>query len=119
MTAALAGRISKGDCYALILNAFIDNVGHDTARKVCELLGITGKAGHEVSDPTGDLARFAATSEPSRLRAAVAVAMVHAESRFEQWGSANLSTLWLEWLSARGHVASEWDLEHVASKKRR
>lgn len=61
--------------------------------------------------------RFAAKSEPNRLRAAVAVAMVRHEQRFQHLGSAATSVAWLEWLAARGFTPSEWDHNHVKAKK--
>ena len=119
MAAALKGRIGKGDCYSLILSAFLDGVGHETATAVCELLEITGRTTDGIQHPAGDLARFAAKSEPNRLRAAVAIAMVSHEQQFQHWGSAKASMEWLDWLGARGYEPSEWDQQHVAGKKRR
>jgi hypothetical protein len=45
--------------------------------------------------------------------------MVHHEDAFAHWGSANSAARWIEWLQARGYVASEWDRQHIAAKKRR
>ena len=119
MAAALKTRIGKGDCYDLILRAFLDGTSHDIATSVCRLLDVEGRTTGGIADPVGDLGRFAAKSEPNRLRAAVAVAMVRHEQRFQQWGSTETSTAWLEWLAARGFTPSEWDHNHVAANKKR
>lgn len=119
MAATLKGRIGKGDCYTLILSAFLDGVGHETATAVCELLEIKARKTDGIHYPAGDLQRFAAKSEPNRLRAAVAIAMFNHEQQFQHWGSAEASVVWLDWLGARGYQPSEWDQQHVAGKKRR
>ena len=118
MAAALGARIGKGDCYGLILRAFLDSTSHEIAGTVCELLDIEGRAPGGIADPVGDLERFAVKSEPNRLRAAVAVAMVRHEQRFQHLGSAATSVAWLEWLAARGFTPSEWDHNHVKAKKK-
>ena len=83
------------------------------------MLAIKGRKTDGIQYPAGDLARFAAKSEPNRLRAAVAIAMVSHEQQFQHWGSAEASVVWLDWLGARGYQPSEWDHQHVAGKKRR
>ncbi len=111
--------VGKGDCYSLILSAFMDSVSHETATAVCDLLEITGANSDGISHPVGDMWRFAAKSEPNRLRAAVAIAMLSHEHQFQYWGSAEASMEWLDWLRARGYEPTEWDQQHVTNKKRR
>lgn len=118
MGAAVKGKIAKGDCYDLILAAFLEGVRHEDAKRVRELLDITPGKG-SIDDPSGDLMKFAAKSEPNRLKVAVAAAMVHHEDRYQQgWGTADQANRWMSWLTARGYDPTEWDRDHLADKKR-
>ena len=119
MVAAVKGRLGKGDCYPLILRAFTGGVSHEAAARVCELLEIPARTNSGIPDPVGDLQTFAAKSEPNQLRAAVAIAMMYHEHQFQHWGTATAAVEWLDWLRTRGYEPSEWDRQHVASKKRR
>ncbi len=115
---ALKGKIAKGDCYDLVLAAFLEGVRHDEATRIRELLGLTPGKG-SIDNPIGDLMNFAGKSEPNRLKVAVAIAMVHHEARYQQgWGTADQANRWMNWLAARGYDPTEWDREHLANKKR-